>query len=413
MKRILIFEYASSGIAKAKAKVSSLLTEGFAMLNFAIREAKEANFEVITILDQRIAKLELISEVEVLKNFKTALKEVDGALIIAPETDYILYKLAREVEKARIPLLGCTSLGIKIAGDKAKTSELLRSKNINININTPASQKIAFESAEEKLKIELKAIKYPFIIKPVDGVGASGISIVREKAGLKAAICKVKQETKLKYFLAEEYIKGEHASAGVICDSNKGAVLTLNTQKIIEDGDLKYMGNSAPLNHALEQEAKEAACRSVLSIPGLRGYAGVDMVLTKDKVFIVEINPRLTTSCIIASKVAGINIVKAISQAILEGKLPEKIEEKGFAAIERIASPFKVFISEELAKAIWNLKNVASPPLAINEYIYKGETLAFISSFGKSKRSVDAAMAAARQGIYRVLKEEKCFESSA
>ncbi len=405
MKRILIFEYASSGIAGAGA--SSLLTEGFAMLNFAIREARESNFEAVTLLDPRIAKLELIPEVEVELNFNAALKQVDGVLIIAPETDLILYKLAKEVEKARIPLLGCTSMGIKIAGDKAKTNELLKSKNIN----TPDFKKIAFQLAEKRLK-DIINIKYPFIIKPVDGVGASGISIARKKTELKAAINKAKQETKLKYFLAEEYIKGKHASAGVICDSNnRGVVLTLNSQKIIGNGGLKYLGNSAPLHHTLEQEAKEAARRAVLSIPGLRGYAGVDMILTEDKVYIVEINPRLTTSCIIAGKVAGINIVKAICEAVFEGKLPERIEEKGFAAIERITSPCKIFITEEIVKAIWSLKGIASPPLAINEYINKGETLAFISFFGRSKRSVASALAAARKGIYRILKEGKCFES--
>ncbi|MEM2933923.1 MAG: ATP-grasp domain-containing protein [Halobacteria archaeon] len=395
MKRILIFEYASSGLARA----SSLLTEGFAMLNFAIQEAKEANFEAVTILDPRIAKLELI-EVG-FRDFKAALKEVDGVLVIAPETDLILYKLAREVEKARLPLLGCTSKGIYIAGDKSKTQELLRSKDIF----TPDSQKIAFESKREI------GIEYPFVIKPLDGVGGSGTSIVRKEAEVKAAISKVKLETKLKYFLAEEYIKGKHASASVICNSNNGVVLTLNSQKIVENEGLKYFGNSAPLHHPLEQMAKEAARKAVLSIPGLRGYAGVDMVLTKDKVYIVEINPRLTTSCLIAGKVAGINIVKAISEAVLEGKLPEGIMGKGFAAIERIITPRRIFITEELAKAIWSLKGVVSPPLAINEYLNEGETLAFISSHSRDEKRVSAALAAAKKEIYHILKEERCFES--
>lgn len=395
MKRILIFEYASSGLAGP----SSLLTEGFAMLNFAIQEAKEANFEAITVLDPRIAKLELI-DIE-FRDFKAALKEVDGVLIIAPETDLILYKLAREVEKARLPLLGCTSKGIYIAGDKAKTKELLRSKNIF----TPDSQKIAFESKKEI------GIEYPLVIKPLDGVGASGISIARGRAEVEAAISKVKQETKLKYFLAEEYIKGKHASASVICNMNNGVVLTLNSQKIVENEGLKYFGNSAPLHHPLEREAKEAARKAILSIPGLRGYAGVDLVLTEDKVYIVEINPRLTTSCIIAGKVAGINIVKAVIEAVLDGKLPERIMQKGFAAIERIITPRRIFISEELAKAIWSLKGVVSPPLAINEYLNEGETLAFICSHGRDEKRVAAALTAAKKGIYHILKEEECFES--
>lgn len=404
MKRLLIFEYASSGIAGA----GSILTEGFAMLNFALEETRRANFQAVAVLDPRIAKLGIVEEgVEVLSDsgaFKAALGEVDAALIIAPETDLILCNLAREVEKAKIPLLGCTARGIKTATNKAKTIELLG----ETQVNTPESQKIAFsrsiESAEKKLRF-----KYPIVIKPIDGVGSAGISIVRGKAEIRDAISKARQESKLEHFLVEKYIEGEHASAGVICTSDGAVPVTLNSQKIaFEEKGLKYMGNSTPLHHALEPKAKESAAEAVLSIKGLRGYAGVDMVLTEDKVYIIEINPRLTTSCIIAGKVAGMNIIKAICEAVLDRKLPGRIKEKGFAAIERIASPREIFVSEELARTIWSLDGVVSPPLAINEYIKKGETLAFISSYDKSKSKVAKAMALAREEIYRIIGVEKC-----
>lgn len=403
MKRILIFEYASSGIANA----SSILTEGFAMLNFAIEEARKADFEAVTLLDPRIARLDLIEDIEVLpysedlESFKAALKEVDAALIIAPETDLLLYKLAKMVEKAKIPLLGCTSTGIKAATDKAKTNMLLRKARINV----PESQKVAFKYTEKKLK----GIKYPAVFKPLDGVGSAGISIVKEEEEVNAAISKVRSETNLEHFLAEDYIEGKHASAGVLCTSNGTAPVTLNAQKIMfGESGLRYMGNSTPLHHDLEQEAKQAAEKAVLSIRGLRGYAGVDMVLTQEKAYVIEINPRLTTSCLIAGKVAGINIVRAICDAGLEQKLPPKIWEKGFAAIERVTSPGKMFVSEELAMAIWRIEGVASPPLAINEHINKGETLAFISKYGESESSVSGAMASIKQKIYKLLESGKC-----
>ena len=33
-----------------------------------------------------------------------------------------------------------------------------------------------------------------------------------------------------------------------------------------------------------------------IPVPGLKGYVGIDMVLSDDECYVIEINPRLTTS---------------------------------------------------------------------------------------------------------------------
>ena len=48
------------------------------------------------------------------------------------------------------------------------------------------------------------------------------------------------------------------------------------------------------------------------SFPGLRGYIGIDIIIQKGKIFVVEINPRITTSFIGMYETIGVNIVDLI-----------------------------------------------------------------------------------------------------
>ena len=85
-----------------------------------------------------------------------------------------------------------------------------------------------------------------------------------------------------------------------------------------------YEGGVVPFDHPLKQEAFAVAEKVVESISGLRGYVGVDLVLTQDKPFVVDVNPRLTTSYVGLRKVAGFNVAEALVNAVLNGKLPDK-----------------------------------------------------------------------------------------
>ncbi|MBS7633086.1 ATP-grasp domain-containing protein, partial [Candidatus Bathyarchaeota archaeon] len=52
--------------------------------------------------------------------------------------------------------------------------------------------------------------------------------------------------------------------------------------------------------------------KAVSIFKGFRGYLGIDVVLAKDKAYLIEINPRLTTSYVGLRKVIGYNPAQAI-----------------------------------------------------------------------------------------------------
>jgi predicted ATP-grasp superfamily ATP-dependent carboligase len=88
-----------------------------------------------------------------------------------------------------------------------------------------------------------------------------------------------------------------------------------------------YRGGRTPLDHPLAERAIEAAVRTCQALRGLRGYVGVDMVLTESEAFVIEVNPRLTTAYVgvraaLGGNISNIGNVAAMALAACAGSLP-------------------------------------------------------------------------------------------
>ena len=75
-------------------------------------------------------------------------------------------------------------------------------------------------------------------------------------------------------------------------------VLAVNRQYIEtgSDGSIQYRGGETPVNSAREAEIIEVA-KKVVEVLGCQGYCGVDVVVA-DQVYVVDVNPRITTSLV-------------------------------------------------------------------------------------------------------------------
>lgn len=62
----------------------------------------------------------------------------------------------------------------------------------------------------------------------------------------------------------------------------------------------------------------------------MKGYVGVDLLLDEahEEIYILEINPRLTTSYVALRRLLNFNLGEAIIDAV-NGELPAKIELEG------------------------------------------------------------------------------------
>jgi predicted ATP-grasp superfamily ATP-dependent carboligase len=75
-------------------------------------------------------------------------------------------------------------------------------------------------------------------------------------------------------------------------------VLAVNRQFIEtgSDGALHYRGGETPVHPVREQDIIEVAGKTA-EVLGCQGYCGIDVVVA-DKVYVVDVNPRITTSLV-------------------------------------------------------------------------------------------------------------------
>ncbi|MCL4429480.1 MAG: ATP-grasp domain-containing protein [Chloroflexi bacterium] len=344
--KVIVYEHASGGGYAGQHIPLGILAEGFGMLRSVVADFHAAGHEVTVLLDARLSKLNPPIDADCTlpivypqepERFLSNLARInDATYIIAPETDQTLQSLVKIAEKTGKPSLNCKSAAIAKVADKALLYETLQKEGFP----TPKTQLINTADTWAQVKQTVKReLSYPVVFKPVDGVGCGGLSIVKEEAQIEKAVTKAKAESKWTRFIAQEFIKGEPASVSIITATKKAMAVSLNRQNITiaePNGVSSYNGGCVPFTHPLKQEAMDLAEKVVESFTGLQGYVGVDLVLTQDKPFVVDVNPRLTTSYVGLRKVAGFNVAEALMAAVLKGKLPNKPENRGVACFLKI-----------------------------------------------------------------------------
>ena len=104
---------------------------------------------------------------------------------------------------------------------------------------------------------------------------------------------------------------------------------------MLERSELLLRGGTVPLEHPARRVASRLAQQAVALFPGLQGYVGVDLILAQEEAWLVEINPRLTTSDIGLRQVVNINLAKAIWEACREGVLAEQVRLRGEVSFDK------------------------------------------------------------------------------
>src|SRR5262249_27211100 len=100
--------------------------------------------------------------------------------------------------------------------------------------------------------------------------------------------------------IVQPFVPGVAASVAFLFGPGRCLALPPAAQRLSEDDCFRYLGGSVPLPPPLAERARRLAWTAVETLPDLRGYVGVDVVLGDatdgSADWIIEINPRLTTS---------------------------------------------------------------------------------------------------------------------
>src|SRR5665647_1960553 len=251
--KVLLAEYAS-------AHDPTLAAEGAAMLDVLKQSFERRGYEVV-----------LPGAGEFGVEIERLAPTCSMGLVIAP--DHLLAGYTQILEQ-HTHNLGCGFMTVALCANKVRTEKILRAHGVPVPADVSAGKRV---------------------IKPVKGCGAQGVRISDGLPG--------KDE------FSQQYIEGEHVSVSIVgsrvvgdaCQYFSGKpplALAVNRQFIEtgSDGALHYRGGETPVHPAREAEII-AVAKKVMEVLGCQGYCGIDVVVA-DKVYVVDVNARITTSLV-------------------------------------------------------------------------------------------------------------------
>ncbi|WP_321507405.1 ATP-grasp domain-containing protein [uncultured Methanoregula sp.] len=286
--KVLLAEYTS-------AHDPSLAHEGNAMLHVLKTSFERSGYE--TVLP---GPGDFTAEIEHLA------PTCDMGLVVAP--DALLSRFTMILEQ-HTHNLGCGFMTIALCANKVQTGRILSGHGISVPGEPGPGKKV---------------------LKPVKGCGTQGVRLSETAPG--------------EGEFAERFIDGEHFSVSLIPNrvigdaclyfkGNPPVVLAVNRQHIETDADgsFHYLGGETPVHPAREDEIISTA-RKVVEVLGCQGYCGVDMVVA-DKVYVVDVNPRITTSLVGIAACMDEEIADLLVAAS-KGEGPEKVHLHGGARFD-------------------------------------------------------------------------------
>jgi predicted ATP-grasp superfamily ATP-dependent carboligase len=293
--RILVHEFVSGGGLAGKAVPRSLAREGSAMRAALVADlAAIGRHQVVATVEPRFP-LDAPPEVERVmlgqngRRLDDLIASTDAVWLVAPETDRCLERLASRVERQGKVLLGSGSVAVRRASDKASLPRLFARHGV-------AHPPTYLLPPTADWAAVARVAGYPVVVKPRRGAGCERVYFARDDRELRQIIGSLRRTRSRTSFLLQGYIAGTAASVSILTNGHAAVALSLNAQAVHVSRAFSYSGGRTPLRHPLAALAIETALRACDALPGLRGFVGVDLVLSKSEAVVIEVNPRLTTA---------------------------------------------------------------------------------------------------------------------
>ncbi len=237
-------------------------------------------------------------------------EKVDG--IIVQFGGQTAINLAGDLALEGLPVLGTAISAIDLAEDREKCHAILE------HLGIPQSEGGACISLQEAMGIGLK-LGFPLIVRPSYVLGGRAMEIVHNEEELYHYLQLAVEISEDHPVLVDRYLSGKEIEVDAVSDGTN--VIIPGILEHIERAGI-HSGDSIAVYPAfsLTKSEKELITRYTTSICrafGIRGVVNIQFVLYKNRVYLLEINPRGSRTLPIMTKATGVPLIELAIQAML------------------------------------------------------------------------------------------------
>ena len=222
--------------------------------------------------------------------------------------------LARDLAYADVPIAGLTAEAIDVTEDRERFAGLLG----RLGIDGPRGV-LAVDASG--LDAAIATLGLPVIVRPSWVIGGRGIAVLRD-AGDVAAYLATEVGWPLR---VDELVDGIELDVDAISDGSDWCVPGILEQREppgIHSGDSVAVLPPQRLHRSIQERAAEIAGRIALAL-GVRGILNVQMIVSGERVVVIEANPRASRTVPVVAKATGLDVVAAAVRCALGSSLAE------------------------------------------------------------------------------------------
>ena len=252
-------------------------------------------------------------------------------------------KLARDLEKNGVPIIGTSPDMIDAAEDRERFQQMLHDLGLKQPPNrTARNPDSAIRMAEE--------IGYPLVVRPSYVLGGRAMEIVREEADLRRYMTEAVKVSNDSPVLLDRFLNDAiEVDVDALSDGEQvviGGIMQHIEQAGVHSGDSACSLPPYSLSQAVQDELRRqtVAMAKALKVCGLMN---VQFAIQGDVVYVLEVNPRASRTVPYVSKAIGAPLAKIAARAMAgislaaQGFTKEIIPP--YYAVKEAVFPFRKF----------------------------------------------------------------------
>jgi len=259
--------------------------------------------------------------------------------------------LARALAEEGVPILGTAPDAIDLAEERGAFGSLLMDQGLNapefgMAVDISGAQEIA------------NRIGYPVLVRPSFVLGGRGMEIVYDDHSLASFIERATEITPSRPVLIDKFLdSATEVDVDALFDGDQlfmGGVMEHIEEAGVHSGDSACVIPPQSISDAILSEIQEATFRIARSV-GVKGLINIQFAIAreagKEKLFVLEANPRASRTVPFVSKATGYPLAKAAAQIAVgvtiaqmrEGGLLKELPLTGSVAVKEAVLPWNRF----------------------------------------------------------------------